>query len=131
VSGVKLEGNILFGYDRDALKKVLRKEGREIKKAGQRLVSRNAVSKAGEYPGLTTGYLHDTIKTKLASGGMAIIITHVLGKNEDRYPFILAHGALSTGLEPRKDYMLVAINQRRDQTIRALRGAFKQALKPI
>lgn len=124
ITGVTLKGHTQWDYDMDVLKPTIRREGAEVRKLARRLVSRRAVSKPGEFPGRDEGTLQKTIKTKILSGGLGVIITHRMSGT--RYPFMLAHG--TKHIEPRADYIEEAINQRRSATNQALRAALARGV---
>ena len=130
-SEIRLEGHSKWDYDLDHLKPLLKKEGRQIKAHARRLVSRRAISRAGQFAGKRTGHLQDTINVRTLSGGLAVVVTHKRMKDEkNRYPFILAYGSPKTNVKPRKDHMEEALNIRRSAIRQMLRGALRNAFKP-
>lgn len=58
---VGLEYHKIIDYDRKRMTAALRKGAAEVRKQARRLVSRKAISKPGEYPGLQSGALRRAI----------------------------------------------------------------------
>lgn len=61
-------------YDGKALKKPLRKSGNEVRKLARKLISRQAVSEAGQFPGKQTGTMAKSIKVKVSRYGYLVRI---------------------------------------------------------
>lgn len=128
-SEVRLEGFSRFDFDADALKKVLRVEGKQVAKIARRLISRNAISKAGEFSGRQTGLMKKSIRAKVSRSGQMVVITHILKSTQARYPFMLAYGVKKNSLRPRADHIAEAMKQRRNTSIAALRSALHRTIK--
>ena len=136
---VKIAGFSRIDFDRSAVRKALRLEINQVRDASRALVSGASPSTAGEYPGKRSGILRRAIKSKVMRSGFAAVTrpekTPKMGK--DYYPAFLLHGvkqrrgqALSPGLEPRKDYMVDALERRSAAATEALREALQLALVP-
>ena len=61
-------------YDGKALKKPLRESGNEVRKLARKLISRQAVSEAGQFPGQQTGTMAKSIKVKVSRYGYLVRI---------------------------------------------------------
>ena len=93
-------------------------------------MSRQAISRAGQFAGKKTGHLQNTIHVRTLSGGLAVVVTHKQMKDQvNRYPFILAYGSPKTNVKPRKDHMAEALNIRRDAIRKMLRESLRYSFK--
>lgn len=92
-------------FDQKRLKKGLRKVGKEVVKIARRLVSARGVSKAGEYPGLTTGLLRRSVKDKPSRSGFSFAVKpYKISGMKDFYPAYVVYGHRgpgSTAKDPR------------------------------
>ncbi|MDB2704911.1 hypothetical protein N9Y67_00050 [Pseudomonadota bacterium] len=125
-SKIEINGISIFRFDRSRLTDELTQEGKNVAKIARRLVSRTAISNAGELPGKVTGRLQRTIKSKVFSSGMGVVITHKLRSNEDRYPFMLAYGTPT--IEARQDHIATAFSKRRFAALSVLKVTLKKAI---
>ncbi|WP_106856205.1 hypothetical protein [Caballeronia novacaledonica] len=118
----------------------MRARGRDIQKEARRLVAWRALSRPGEYPGRDSGTLWRSIKSKVSRSGFLVRIapqkTPEMGK--DFYPAFLWYGVRRQGgeqgsgwrIEPRENYMTVALDKRREVSENAIKAALKDALIP-
>lgn len=61
-------------YDAKALKQPLRKSGNAVRKIARKMISRKAVSEAGQFPGKQTGTMQKSIKVKLSKYGYSVAV---------------------------------------------------------
>ena len=61
-------------YDPKALKKPLRKSGNAVRKIARKMISRKAVSEAGQFPGKQTGEMAKSIKVKVSKSGYSVAV---------------------------------------------------------
>lgn len=61
-------------YDPKALKQPLRKSGNAVRKIARKMISRKAVSEAGQFPGKQTGEMAKSIKVKVSKSGYSVAI---------------------------------------------------------
>lgn len=61
-------------YDPKALKQPLRKSGNAVRKIARKMISRKAVSEAGQFPGKQTGEMAKSIKVKLSKSGYSVAV---------------------------------------------------------
>ena len=61
-------------YDAKALKQPLRKSGNAVRKIARKMISRKAVSEAGQFPGKQTGAMQKSIKVKLSKSGYSVAV---------------------------------------------------------
>jgi len=134
VGGVEVFATITgyskIDFDKRKIKKALRIQGGAIRKAARRLVARKAISAPGDFPGRDSGTLMRSIRLKVSSGGfwakVAPYKTAEMGK--DFYPAYLFYGTPT--MEKRENYMIQALDQRRDATRSAIRAALEDSLVP-
>ena len=87
-------------FDTRVLKKNFRTVGAEVRKIARRLVSRRAVSKAGEFPGMDTGTLRKSIKSKVSRSGFSVGISSYKIEGMDvYYPAFVYWGHRSKGAD--------------------------------
>lgn len=124
-------GHERIDYDKRVMRKVLVKEGAAVRKEARRLIARRAVSKPGENPGRDTGATQRSIKVKVSSGGFWVRIapfrTEEMGK--DFYPAYLYYGT-KRGVAKRGNYMVQALEKRRQPARAAIRAGLASAIKP-
>jgi len=125
-SQIKIESLGAFDVDWGLLKTGLKTQGKAVEALARRLVSRKAVSQAGEMPGKRSGRLQKTIKSKMFRNGMGVYITHQLKSNEDRYPFMLAYG--TPRLKARDDHIGKAFTVRHSPIVAMIRSTTKKAV---
>lgn len=61
-------------YDPKALKQPLRKSGNVVRKIARKMISRKAVSEAGQFPGKQTGEMAKSIKVKVSKSGYSVAV---------------------------------------------------------
>lgn len=61
-------------YDPKALKQPLRKSGNDVRKIARKMISREAVSEAGQFPGKQTGEMAKSIKVKVSKSGYSVAV---------------------------------------------------------
>nr|DAH23440.1 MAG TPA: putative head tail adaptor [Caudoviricetes sp.] len=61
-------------YDPKALKQPLRKSGNAVRKIARKMISREAVSEAGQFPGKQTGEMAKSIKVKVSKSGYSVAV---------------------------------------------------------
>ena len=61
-------------YDPKALKQPLRKSGNAVRKIAGKMISRKAVSEAGQFPGKQTGEMAKSIKVKVSKSGYSVAV---------------------------------------------------------
>jgi hypothetical protein len=117
-------------FDKRELKKAFRKGGAVVRKEARRLISSRAVSGAGELPGYDSGAMSRSIKVKAGSGGGYVKImpykTSEMGS--DFYPAFLMIGT-SRGLQPRKDFMVQALDNKQVEIRAAIHAALVNAIR--
>lgn len=134
--GIRLDtmlvGHSMIDFDRSKIRKILNQEGGEIRKAARRLVARRAISSPGELPGKASGALMRSIKVykRGSRGGWVKVGPTKTPEMSAFYPAFLFYGSSKTGLAPRVNYMMLALDQRRDSARAKIRAALPDALKP-
>lgn len=128
-SRVTIDNLSLWDFDQSAISKGLSEEGKVFRAEARRLVAREAISEAGDYPGKRTGKLSDTISYKKFRNQLGLFITHKMKKGQFRYPFALVHGAPEQGLDPRADYIADTFESRKPYVQQMLRNALKKSFK--
>lgn len=129
---VGLQGYKIIDYDRRALRKAMREGAAQVRKEARRIVSRRAISRAGEYPGLRTGRLRRAIGVvgRGSKGGWIKVGVRRTAEMKDFYPAFLFYGSPSTGLAKRGNFMETALKNRRDSIRGAARAALQNSLVP-
>ena len=61
-------------YDPKALKQPLRGSGNAVRKIARKMISREAVSEAGQFPGKQTGEMAESIKVKVSKSGYSVAV---------------------------------------------------------
>lgn len=154
---VDVEGHTKIDFDRRMVRKALMKGGREIRKEARRLVARKAISKPGENPGKRRGYLQRSIDlvTPFSKTGFWVKVEPTTQgiKKSGRiyYPAVLFYGVRGRraargdkrsqteaarsdrfvsnfSLEPRDNYMVQALDRKREGVRAELRSALQAAL---
>jgi hypothetical protein len=154
---VDVEGHTKLDFDRRLVRKALMKGGREIRKEARRLVARRAISKPGEAPGKQRGYLQRSIDlvTPFSKTGFWVKVEPTTQgiKKSGRiyYPAVLFYGVRGRRaargekrdqgkaakaerfvsgmtLEPRDNYMVKALERKREGVRAELRSALQAAL---
>ena len=131
VLNVGLEFHKTIDYDRPAMRRALRKGARYITQESRRLVSRRAISGAGEIPGMQTGRLKRAIGVVSSArfGGWIKVGVRTI-KGSDFYPAFLFYGSPKTGLQPRANFIVEALENRRESVRSEIRAALRNSLVP-
>lgn len=129
---VGLTGHKTIDYDRKLMRKALNTGGGEVRSAARRLVSRRAISGAGENPGLVTGRLRRSIKIykRGSKGGWVKVGPTVVPGMDLFYPAILYYGSTVNNIQKRNNYMADALQEKADSIRGHVRGALRDSLKP-
>lgn len=129
---VGLEFHKTIDYDRRAMRKALVKGAAQIRKEARRIVSRRAVSVAGDFPGMQTGALKRAIGvvSKGSKGGWIKVGVKKSKEMTDFYPAFLFYGSRKTGLEKRGNFMVTALANKREGVRSEIRGALQNSLVP-
>lgn len=128
---VGLAGHKIIDYDRRAMRKALRKGAADVRKEARRIVSRRAVSQAGEFPGLQAGALKRAIGIvgRGSKGGwIKVGVKSIPGSAF--YPAFLFYGSPQTGLETRGNFMTAALAARRESVRAMVQDALRHSLVP-
>lgn len=127
------EGYSRIDFDKVKIRKAMRTVGRDVQKQARKIVARRGgVSKPGQAPSRSTGVLMRSIRAKVSKPGFLVRIapykTDAMG--EDFYPAYLHYGSKKNNLKPRSNYMVDALETRRNQTRAILASALQNALAP-
>jgi hypothetical protein len=132
-----LTGHQSIDFDKKRIRKELRQLGGVVRKDARKLVARRAVSRAGEDPGKDSGAMQRSIKAKTYKTGMAARIApqKTAEMGPEYYPAFLMYGVRNAGspgwrIEPRNNFMITALEGRREMVRDTLTAALKTALKP-
>lgn len=132
----RLVGFSRLDYDKKKVRRALRQEGGEVRKISRLLVGDKGRSSSGDYPGMQSGLLRRSIRTRVLRGELAVVIEpvrsvleKVRGADDAAYPWILAAGVAGS-LVARKDYVEEALQRRSEAATEAIRGALQAALVP-
>lgn len=128
---VGLSGHEVIDYDRRAMRKALLQGAGKIRAEARRIVSRRAISGAGEFPGMQTGKLKRAIGivSKGSKGGWVKIGVKSI-QGSVFYPAFLFYGSPKTGLARRGNFMEAALAAKREAVRGDVRSALKNALVP-
>lgn len=112
---VMITGHKLIDFDKRKLRKALLVGGAEVRKQARRLVSRRAISQPGEYPGKDSGALARSIKIykRGSRGGYVKVGPTKTAEMSAFYPAFLFYGSSKNNLQPRKNYMTDALDDKR------------------
>lgn len=129
---VGLEFHKAIDYDRRAMRKALVKGAAQIRKEARRIVSRRAISVAGDFPGMQTGALKRAIGivSKGSKGGWVKIGVRKSQEMTAFYPAFLFYGSRKTGLEKRANFMTAALANKREGVRSEIRAVLKDSLVP-
>lgn len=128
---VGITGHEKYWYDRAGMRKVLAGGGSIIRREARRLVSHRGRSIPGNNPGMQTGRLRRAIGmvSKGSGGGWLKIGVRTI-PDSIFYPAFLYYGSPSTGLEKRNNFMVEALQNKKDLIRVKARIAMKNALVP-
>lgn len=128
---IQVRGINRLWFEKRELKAAIRKGGREVQKEARRLISRRAVSGAGELPGMDTGEMRRQVKVKVGSAGMyAVVSPHKSAAMGDYYPAFLIYGT-KRGLEKRKDFIHEAFGKKQYAIRAAIRRSLVGAIRSV
>ena len=135
-------------YDGKALKDPLRKSGYAVRKIARKLISRKAVSDAGQFPGNDTGEMARSIKVKVSRSGYSVrIMPTKTNEMPAYYPAFVVYGHRAPNSEttqearahkaragkkvaaPRKNFVPEAANQYADTFQKEMFDALGDAIK--
>lgn len=135
-------------YDGKELKKPLRKSGNAVRKIARKLISRKAVSDAGQFPGKDTGEMARSIKVKVSRSGYSVrVMPTKTAKMPVYYPAFVVYGHRAPHSEtaqearahkarsgkkvaaPRKNFVPEAATQYADQFQKDMYEALGEAIK--
>lgn len=137
---VGLEFHKTIDYDRKAMSKALAGGGKDVIKEARRIVSSRAISAPGGNPGEISGALKRSIGvvTKGSKGGWIKVGPRRTKEMEAKakkakwafYPAFLFYGSPKTGLAKRNNFMVDALQNKRDAVRSVIRSALKDSLVP-
>lgn len=128
--GTQVQGGRPLVYDKRRTRKALLKGAAEIRKEARRLVARRAVSAPGGVPGMQTGAMRRAIGvvSKGSKGGWVKVGVRSI-KGGVFYPAFLFYGSPKTGLAKRANFMVQALQNKREVARAAIADAFKGSIK--
>lgn len=149
VGGIILNVGLAFhseiDFNKFPVKRALRNAANDVRKEARRLVSRKAISQAGDFPGSQTGRLKRSIQV-ISSGDFWIKVGPMKTKSmKEFYPAFLFYGVTgrsrrrdhrtqpkngSWKMAPRANYMTAALANRRSAVRAMIRSALLHSLKP-
>jgi hypothetical protein len=117
-------------FDKRELKAAIRKSGAVVRAEARRLISSRAVSGAGEFPGYDSGAMSRAIKIKVGSGGgyARVMPYRTAQMGDDYYPAYLFYGT-RRGLQPRKDFMQAALDNKQAEIRAAISASLANSLR--
>lgn len=131
---VGLEFHKIIDYDRRAMRKALNHGAADIRKEARRLVSRNAISLPGENPGQETGKLKRSIGviSRGSEGGWVKVGPRSFKTQGGGffYPAILFYGSAKRNIGRRNNFMIEALQNKREAVRSVIRAALKDSLVP-
>lgn len=142
---VYLEGHSDIDFDRVKLNKAMRRAGNDVRNEARRLLSRKAISQAGEVPGQQTGRLKRSIQILASGPGWMRIGPKKTSGMKEFYPAFLYYGVTGKPrrrdhktqvkdgtwrIAPRANYMVMALSNKRSQVRGVISSALLSSLKP-
>lgn len=129
---VMLAGHSMIDFDKRQIRKALVKSGGEVRKEARRLISRRAVSNPDEFPGQSSGATKRSIKIykRGSRGGYVKLGPTKTAEMNVFYPAFLFYGSAKIGLARRANYMIAALDNKRESTRSAILAAEKSSLIP-
>ena len=126
---IDIDGFDRILFKKSELKRAIRKGGAVVRQESRRLIARRAISGAGEFPGRDTGAMMRSIKVKVGSGGgyAKVMPYKTSDMGDDFYPAFLFYGT-SRGLEPRKNFMVAALDNKQAAIRAEIRRSLARAL---
>ena len=97
---IKFDELLTFSdIDGKELKKTQRKVGREVQKIARKLVSKRAISKPGDVPGMNTGKLRKAISYRPSRSGFSVGISSKSKGFDVYYPAFVYYGHRGPGAD--------------------------------
>lgn len=129
---VMLAGHSMIDFDKRKIRKALVQGGGDVRKEARRLISRRAISNPGEFPGMLSGATKRSIKIykRGSRGGYVKIGPTKTAEMNVFYPAFLFYGSSKINLGRRGNYMVAALENRRDGVRANLRTAMSESLIP-
>ncbi|HLO63161.1 MAG TPA: hypothetical protein VK165_09385 [Azonexus sp.] len=129
---VGLEFHKTIDYDRRLMRRSLVKGAGVIRKEARRMISRRAISAPGDMPGMQTGAMRRAvgIVSKGSKGGWVKVGVKKTAEMQDFYPAFLFYGSAKTGLAKRGNFIVAALDNKRDTVRSQIRSDLKGALVP-
>lgn len=73
-------------YDKSSVRKSLRASASGLIKLTRKMISRKAVSKPGEFPGMKTGRMKAAVTSKVSKSGYSVAVFPCMGKKKKALP---------------------------------------------
>lgn len=129
---VGLEFHKTIDYDRKVMRRSLSKGAGIVRKEARRIISRRSISAPGEMPGMQSGALRRAvgIVSKGSKGGWVKVGVRKTIEMKDFYPAFLFYGSSKTGLAKRGNFIVAALQTKREAVRSQIRGDLKNALVP-
>lgn len=142
---VYLEGHSAIDFDFVKLNKAMRRAGNDVRNEARRLLSRKAISQAGEVPGQRTGRLKRSIQVLGSGPGWVRVGPKKTSGMKEFYPAFLYYGVTGRPrrkdhkaqvkdgkwrIAPRANYMALALANKRAHVRGVIRSALLSSLKP-
>lgn len=146
---VTLFGHSSIDFNRAIVNKGVRRAGNDVRNEARRLLARNAISKAGEFPGKQSGRLQRSIQILGAGNGWIRVGPKRTSGMKVFYPAFLYYGVTGKPrrkdhraqfkdggsrqgwrISPRGNYMTAALANKRERCREIIRNALFDALKP-
>lgn len=133
---VGLQFHKTIDYDRRAMRRALNVGAAQVRKEARRLLSKRAVSLPGEAPGQDTGALKRSIGIVRRGGkkGYVVIGPRTFAKaglpDDFFYPAVLYYGSGKRNIAKRENFMVTALQNRREQVKATIQDALRSTLVP-
>lgn len=133
---VGLEFHKTIDYDRSKMRKALSRGGAMVTRESRRLISRRAISLPGQNPGAVTGKLKRSIGViaRGSKGGWIKVGPRSFNKaglgGGFFYPAVLFYGSRKRNIDKRNNFMVEALQNKRDSARGEIRTALKASLVP-
>lgn len=129
---VMLAGHSMIDFDKRQIRKALVKNGGEVRKEARRLISRRAVSSPDDFPGESSGATKRSIKIykRGSRGGYVKLGPTKTSEMNVFYPAFLFYGSVKIHLGRRANYMVAALDNKREVVRGNMRAAMSVSLIP-
>lgn len=142
---VTLLGHSSIDFNQAIVNKGVRRAGNDVRNEARRLLARNAISKAGEFPGQQSGRLKRSIQILGSGNGWIRVGPKRTSGMKVFYPAFLYYGVTGRPrrkdhraqvkdgrwrIAPRGNYMTAALANKRSHVRAVIRAALIGALKP-